>query len=381
MKLSNEFLQVINATKGTLLNTQSPDFSWDEFIQLAIRHCLVPQIYNNLKDSSQIPSDILLRLKKYSSQLGFRTLHNTAEVLRITKFFEKKQSELIFIKGLPLTLQLFGDHNLRQSCDIDFLVRESDLPVVINHMTELGYQTVSPQYRLEGKRFKYHLNNFRDISFFHPQYKTSVEVHFKLGYRWVDFLSFDQISKHYVLYKNINIPTLSCEENFVFLMLNGASEGWRFLRGLYDIVKYIERQPSPNWQIVWQLSKQLGVIDILSQTLILVNHVFATKLPDGIISIHPNTRVDKLVRLSLQTVISKTKINGVYDRMFYQHYFNYYLCLESGLKGKIKSVTNVLIDLTKVFNKINLPDSLFFLYYFLYPCILIGKFIPKRYRK
>ena len=382
MKLSNELQQVINATRGKpLINIQNHDFSWDIFVQLAIRHCLVPLIYKNLETSPQVPPEILLRLKQYSSKIKFGTLHNTAEVLRITKFFEQKQTELIFIKGLPLALYLFGDPDLRQSCDIDFFVRESDLHIIVGLMSELGYLVAHPRYALDGKRLKYHLKNFRDIVFVNSHRKTSVEVHFKLGYRWVDFLSFDQLHKHYISYKNTNIPTLCHEENFVFLVLNGASDGWRYLRGLYDIVKYIEQQPSLNWQIVWQISNQLKVTDIISQTLILVNNVFAVKLPDGVIQIHHNVRTNKLVRLSLDSIMNAPRINGIYDRMFYKHYFSYYLCLEQSLIGKIKSVAGVLIDLTRVFNKINLPDSIFFLYYILYPFIIIGIFVPKKYRK
>src|SRR3990167_6537325 len=98
MNFSNELQQVINATKGVALsNIEDNRFSWEEFIKLTNRHGLVPLVYSNLKKQIAIPSDVLLKLRQYYDASKFRTLHNTAEVLRITRFFCVKQTKLIFV--------------------------------------------------------------------------------------------------------------------------------------------------------------------------------------------------------------------------------------------------------------------------------------------
>jgi hypothetical protein len=387
MNFSKELRQVINTTKGvTLSNIQDNDFSWDEFLRLTTRHGLVPLIYTNLKNSPQIPADVLLKLGQLYNVCKFRTLRNTAEVLRITRFFGDQQTKLIFVKGLPLALHLFNDPNLRPSCDIDFLVKPSNLQVATNHMTELGYRMVYPIYALEGKKLTHFLKNERHIIFEHSINKTHVEVHIKLGYPGIDYLSFDQIRPHYILYKNTNIPTLGHEDHFVFLALHGSIQAWFCLRWLYDIVKYIEQSsPSLNWQLVQELAKQYNLTEILNQTFFLANLVFGVKLPHELTSENTGKQfIHKLVKPAIQFILSDYTFgqnNKIFSQMFYTYHFSYAKRLRHGLYNKIKFLNADMIKLNKIFNKINLSDSLFFLYYILYPVAIITMFIPSERHK
>ena len=252
-------------------------------------------------------------------------------------------------------------------------------------MLELGYQIIAPRYVLEGKALQYFLKNERHVIFEHMQNKTRVEVHIKLGYSGIDFLNFDQINPHYILYKNTHIPTLGHEEHFVFLALHGAVQAWFCLRHLYDMVRYIELQSRLDWQKVQAIARELNLMDIINQTFCLANAVFGTQIPHEFALANTNKKlIHRLVRPAMEFIVSDFNFaqdNSVFHIMFYKYHFSYTLHLCNGFYNKVKFLSTDMIKLSKVLNAVKLPDSLFFLYYLLYPVMIIKIFIPQKYCK
>jgi hypothetical protein len=75
-----------------------------------------------------VPNEWRMRLQNELEVVKRRNLYLAAEMLRLSGLFRAKGLMVIPYKGPLLALQAYGDFALRQFADLDFAVRQSDLP-------------------------------------------------------------------------------------------------------------------------------------------------------------------------------------------------------------------------------------------------------------
>src|SRR3984957_3328636 len=113
---------------------------WNVLFQLADRHGVEPALYLVLKNfSDAIPADEMRMLaQSYQTNLH-KTLLLSRELIRILDCISAIGADVLAYKGIALAEVHYGDIALRQSGDIDLLIRPQDLPRIRNAVAELGY--------------------------------------------------------------------------------------------------------------------------------------------------------------------------------------------------------------------------------------------------
>jgi Uncharacterised nucleotidyltransferase len=122
---------------------------WGVLLDTACRQYVVPLVARNLSregllDDGQAadrlvpnPHALLLEHAYLANRRRNEALRD--EVETITWHARRAGLELLLRKGLALGVRLYGDHGVRTSSDIDFLVRRADGRRAVDMFTELGY--------------------------------------------------------------------------------------------------------------------------------------------------------------------------------------------------------------------------------------------------
>ena len=107
----------------------------------------------------------------------FQMLALSGEMEQVSRLFMENEIRTIFLKGPVIAYDLYGDISLRTSSDLDFLIPLHDLNQAEDLLIKLGY--VKDDYIakvLNDWKWRHH-----HITFFHPQRKIKLEVHWRLN--------------------------------------------------------------------------------------------------------------------------------------------------------------------------------------------------------
>lgn len=215
---------------------------WHNFIKICKTHHLRPLLYWYL---GKIPKNQLSSEMKQEIKAGeFFRLHflkkiSSAKIL--SKTLTKNGIDHCFLKGMFLSYYLYRDSLVRQSTDIDILVRPTSVKTVIEKFNEIGYQH---QFQLSSKELFLFTRLRTELTLIHKTSGIKVDLHWSLGMSQIPEFHHN-LDKTFSFEENTTILKTEFGEfrfldiNFLypFLLLNGASETW----SRYDIITDINR--------------------------------------------------------------------------------------------------------------------------------------------
>lgn len=276
-----EFLLLLLEAKGNdnivvknkeILN----DIDWELFIQLSIHHRVFPVIYKRIIDinNNDIPSYVVKVLRQHYQKNIFRMLQLSGETEFISKIFAKQEIRTLFLKGPVLAAHLYGDISLRTSADLDILIPIDQLGNAEEILLTYGYikddyiQTV-----LNDWKWRHH-----HITFYHPQKKIKVEIHWRLNPGPTKEPSFKQMweRKREISLSRNPVFILGNEDLFLFLVSHGARHGWSRLRWLLDIDYFTKIDT--DWKNVKRLLSEYHYLHVGGQALILASSLLNTTI-------------------------------------------------------------------------------------------------------
>ena len=112
------------------------EIDYQQLIDIASRHGVLPLVYKTLKDLSQGDKgsiqDFLSELKPINMSIAQRNMLMSSELIKIMRLLEENHIEALAFKGPALAQTAYGDITLRQFGDLDILIREKDRSRVID---------------------------------------------------------------------------------------------------------------------------------------------------------------------------------------------------------------------------------------------------------
>ncbi|MEC5424053.1 nucleotidyltransferase family protein [Virgibacillus sp. C22-A2] len=249
-------LELLRSDYDTVVDLHSKLFTavdWNLFMELSMHHRIFPLLFSKLKvtNSDMIPPYVIEFISQQYKKNTFQMLYLSGEMEKVAKIFSAKQLPLLFLKGPALAHDLYGDISLRTSSDLDILIPIDKLEKAEELLVEEGYvkddyiQTV-----LNDWKWRHH-----HITFFHPQKRIKLEIHWRLNPGPAREPGFDELWKRKRKSKltGTSIYILSKEDLFLFLVSHGSRHGWSRLRWLMDIGQLIKKD------VDWALTmKTLG---------------------------------------------------------------------------------------------------------------------------
>lgn len=225
------------------------DLNENQLLELLNQHRLSIWFFRTL--STKAPEfferypQLKTTLKDLFTQNTLRSLSKCAEQIAIHKNFQAQQINAIFLKGEPLSQQLYGCSNGRISGDIDILIDPKNLIKADECLHQLGYQRVNLKKWIFDQAKFFLLWDRKDIDYIHPQKKIMIELHWRFEIEKL-FLNipFKTLweSRNHVQIHGSTLPILGREHNALYLCLHGAKHGYLKFQWLIDIKNYLETQ-------------------------------------------------------------------------------------------------------------------------------------------
>lgn len=348
----------------------SQNIDWNELLQIARRHGVLPLLYWQLKDicPKVVPPNVLAQLQENFSTNAKKNLALTAELLKIIKLFQQNGIPIIPFKGSILAISVYKSLGLREFVDLDILVPEQ---FVLESSKLLKLQGYEPDFNISDTQIIDYAKVNNEQMYWHEDKQVTVDLHWELLPK--PFSSYSTLawsSKEQVYLGSTAVQSISAETLLLFLCAHGTKHNWSPLKFLIDIAELIRSCPDLNWDLIEEQSEKLGNKKVLFLGLYLCQALLGTVLPDPLIrQLQANQLIKNLaLQVQQQMFLPNNQVNNVFDKnniyvrtlSFKERLWFYFRVL----------MTPTLIELTMV----SLPTWLFSLYYLLRPIRLFVKY-------
>jgi len=359
------------------INKKLPSIDYKSLIDLASRHGVMPLIYKTLKTLKEnkhlFDNHYTNKILEDTKSIYLRTVQQnmlmSAELIHILKILEREGIDVLVFKGPILSKIAYGDITLRQYGDLDILIKKEDIHRVDEILKSYGYErALSMTPAQEEIWFKYS----HDLGLIHKEKDILLEIHWSfLDEDYPLTLELENLweDTQIVDINGYPIKSFSIENLLIYLCIHGSKHLWERIEWIKDIDMLIR-----NNKIVW--AKVLKKADntefekMIYFGLAISRKLFNTPLP---LSIKNKIELSKEIPSLIDFVFdSWVEPKSTPKKTMAT------LKLLPTPKDKLLYLHKVVLKPT--FNEywfIDLPDNLYFLYYFIRPYLLIKKQFQK----
>jgi len=257
------------------------EIDWVYLLTTAFRHGLLPLLYRQLQAicPELVPPIWMEDLRDHFHRLAQRNLFLASELCTILEQLQADGVMAVPWKGPTLAASAYGNLALREFVDLDFLLREEDIPKAHTPLLALGYR---PQFYRKNGRGMVRLRDAGQYPFTREDGKSLVELHSEITLRHFpvppDLLRVWKRLESTAL-GGKTIPTLSLEDLLLFLCVHGAKDFWKQLKWICDISELVGIPERINWGQLLERAGRLGCEPMLFLGLYLASDLLGASLP------------------------------------------------------------------------------------------------------
>ena len=337
---------------------------WEQVAELVVRHGVTGLFCLNmgLRDWAGVPDGIQARIKTVRLQQAARTLGQVAELSRIAEAFAIAGIELIPLKGVALSQELYGDPLVRTSGDLDILVHGQDVAEAEDLLRRLDYRHALGFHGLGARQQGHIIDNLHHHEYLNDAKGSMVELHWR-GYLWTE----EQVAPPWAASlpadgPGVTVRRLAREDNILFLADHGARHEWECLKWLSDLAMLTQLLSPDDWRSLYERAACFDLQRVLLQTALMLERVYGIAPPADFSSLAAADRVVKSLTESAvsQLLATKEELAARVKRFAGPRQALRIRALKPGTPVSAL-VCNVLIK-PEDFLEYPLPDSLFWLY-------------------
>ena len=345
---------------------------WTTFLRKARQHGLMPLLWWHLRsvDPNLIPQPILDELHAYFRANARRNVFLLRELARLARSLQIADIPAIFFKGPLLGVIAYGSHSLRVSADLDVLIHQSDFSKLKRLLLEKGYLL---RHSVSSFREQMLLLCASECHFIQPVTGIELDVHWQI-LPWTISYAYDgsQVWQRiqYFRLANTQVPILTCEDLLLFLCVHGSKHCWERLSWISDIAGMISASPTLDWAQVLERAKHQGSSRMLFLGLALARDLMAAELP---VEVSRNIRADAkadALAVEVRRLLATKTAGTLRERERIAFHFRVTERVADKTRYVFRCVTGPTISELLL---LNLPSTLFFLYYVIRPFRLIAK--------
>lgn len=352
------------------------------------------------------------KLKEEYLDITKKSLKNLNALIQVSHILRDHDIPFLCMKGLPLAKDIYQNYTERPSVDIDLLIDEKNQKRAHEILLDAGFRLSEDLKDFTPKQLRQFTHVKHSFDYYNPALRAGLELHWQTFNTKALFpYSFDEFYKSRVLINIDNqvFDTFHPLYNFIYLCLHGSVHGYYRLFWLQDVFLYYKKyQYKIDWEKFNKIIRKNRLERPVGQSLLLINQIYGIPLPEHLAKIlmpqpfsptshenriekehkHPSSKMnyilnkqftddlliriprkDDKIRYYLNTALKsinepekklKTRKLGRLRR------FYYLLCLKPDLTYKKQILTSLFV-FPKDWQKIQLPDRLFFVYYLIRP--------------
>lgn len=212
---------------------------WDMALRGLTRHGLTGLVTPILRRERVLPAEVLAALEARQSAHAVAVLMRLREAVRIVSALEAANIRYLLIKGIALSIQLYGDPAVRGGRDIDIWIERGRMGDAEAILAGLGY--VAPIHALpKGPAGPVPP---KESGWVHEQSRILVELHDRLTEnRAILPWDFDDLwaAREMVAIAGRPVPTMPRARLPVYLAVHGTKSGWSRLMWLEDLAALLD---------------------------------------------------------------------------------------------------------------------------------------------
>ncbi len=256
-----------------------PALDWDYLLATAKFHGMIPVLAPRLlRQVSSVPERVRFELQEASRRALEGTLALSGELVRVLRSLNHAQVECIPFKGPALAAELWGNFTLRQSMDIDLLVRPAQVGRAVDVLRSCGYMP-EPEVgwqKLLPAAVELQLNKSG---------MPPVELQWGIAPKCfaVD-LPMDTCWQRAQPAEFGGQPTLTFapEDLLLILCIHGWKHAWNRLLWIADVARLMRKSPALDWTALSTRAKACGTEGILLLGVLLAQKLFGVSLSQEI---------------------------------------------------------------------------------------------------
>ena len=357
------------------LNPEAPlphpeTIDWTVLLRLAAAHAVTPMLHTALRKVS-IPHVVAEELRSRFERSGVLSLAQSGELARLVGLFEEHAIPVVALKGPMLSRYLYGDLGARTSGDIDVLVKREDVLRSRDALVSSGYRVANTLHwnshsaclRLRGN----------EMAFESPS-GVSIDVHWRL--LPPNFPSaFDELDAWESLTtENIagrRVRTLAPGPLLLFLCSHGAKHMFERLGWICDIARFLMVTPNVDWTAIVGQARQARALRQLSLGVRLAVDLLGAP---AVRELPPDAAVEPLAR-----AVRNRLLAGAIPPVPALDSARYCLRLLERPGQRLRFLSGEYLTPSEAeYRALQLPPSLFFLYYPFRPVRLFWKHAIRR---
>lgn len=344
---------------------------WIFLKSFLIRNRVYAIAYHNLKGVKEsLPESFLSELKELAISTGTRNFMFTVFLQRLVADFNEAGIFILPFKGPVLSEHIYKDIIFRPFSDLDVLVDKSD---AVSTFTLLKKKGLAPQLELSTSQFIKYTNDEDHFSFFEPQKKITIELHWDMSGLYLSKpITVSGLKEHITsgTLDRTTVPCLSSEALLIYLCVHGAKHGWENLEQLCCIAELLKQRPDMDWNKIINLSSAWHCRKMLFLGLCLADKIFKAPLPDDIrLTIHRDETI-----LNISDKVTDHLFNPGSDQKknISDRFSSFHINIRDTYTDKIRYALRLLFRPTdKEWLYFPVPASLSWVHYFLRPCRLL----------
>ena len=222
----------------------SPVLDMDHLIQTVARHRVAPQVHRALTEAGvRLPPGTAARLAQMAGQAARRSLNLARESLFLQSTFDRAGLDATFVKGSALALLMHRDVGMKDSWDIDLVVRPDQVEAACDLLIAEGYLLDYPK-GLSPDAFRRFQDVAKECVFFHPARNIYLELHWKLVDNPHELSGLDLRQTQSVALGSGKLRTLADPELFAYLCVHGTRHSWSRLKWIADVAAFLKGRSS-----------------------------------------------------------------------------------------------------------------------------------------
>lgn len=366
--------QQLYVLKGLASSVQD----WGTFVSLVDRHRIPALVHANLQLEalgSPVPDGVRVSLEQRDRAARLQAIRHTSKTLDLLKRLAALGVEAIPLKGVFLSQRLYGDVGLRQSKDIDLLVREEHFDAADALLRELGYERppIVPGYSPTPRQEAYLRETHYHYEYDHPD-GTQVELHWRR--QSCSNRQMNLLWEHTRQEVFMGVPVRCLDDDLLLLFLcdHGAHHRWFRIKWLSDVAVLFAQRNSAHEEILLSLASQLDLVRPLTQGALLVEWLYGVPMSELMRRKFSGDGTIRALAQDAIKAIAGSEEDGLMRVSIWRK-----VRFQARLRTRLPWREMVLRAVISPFDfaQLRLPDSLFWVYTLLRPVLWLRRMLSR----
>ena len=334
---------------------------WDAVVRLAVQHDVASLTWRGLRTlpCSPVCGEPLALLRQQRQRAVRVGLRQVAALARAVGALAERDIPCLVIKGAPLAQRLYGDACARQALDIDLLVAPEAFAGARATLSGIGFRLRLGFPETPARRRWY--AKVEKAETFHG-HGVCIELHQRLlanpSFMEVRFGGLYE-RRSTVRIGAACFPVLGVEDEMLYLMCHGAGHGWRQLKWLCDAALCLRSMEAGSRARAAGRAEAAGIDAVWGSTLLACRDALDLPLSGAGA---PGGRRAAMIAESLPEIWRTGRWPPLWRKVPLR------VAVKPTVRFALHELSRLMVE-TEDWQRVHLPDGLFYLYFLLRPLL------------